>query len=148
MLKAIDLMNTDLVPVHPDDSVEDAMYEMLRHQLSSLPVVDASNRLLGIISELDLLDLAQDPQTDRRKVSHWMNRKVHSVDEDTELSAVARAFRTHAVRRLPVMRGKQLVGMIGRQDVLAHILRSREQVVPAPICVTNPIGMTQQVVAH
>lgn len=130
MPKAKDLMNTDLISVEPDDTIDKAICTMLKYGLSGLPVVDSSGHVLGVVSEFDLLDLVWNPQTDQDRVCHHMTSDVRKVDENTDLSNVAELFRTLSIRRLPVMRGDRMVGVISRHDLLRHVLQARGQIAP------------------
>ena len=67
MIKVKDVMNTGIVTVDPDDTIEEAMSRMLKLGISGLPVVDVAGQLLGIITEFDLLELVWDPSTSRTK---------------------------------------------------------------------------------
>ncbi len=127
MIKAKDLMNTDIITVDPEDTVEKVMEEMVQRGISGLPVVDMSGQLVGIITEFDLLDLVWDPNTGKNKVYHYMTRDIRTVDEDDELVDVAEMFRMLSVRRLLVMRDEQVAGVISRRDLIRHVLRIRGQ---------------------
>lgn len=135
-----DLMTTDPITVDPDDSIETAISLMLKHGVSGLPVTDSSGRLLGVVSEFDLLELVWDPKSSKDKVNDYMSREIHTVDEDDELTAVAEQFRTRSFRRLPVMRGDQLVGVISRHDLLRDIMRARGQIAPVVPRLLSPIN--------
>jgi len=63
MIKAKDVMNTNIVAVDPDDPIESVMSTMIRLGISGLPVVDIAGQLLGIITEFDLLELIWNPNT-------------------------------------------------------------------------------------
>ncbi len=82
MIKAKDVMNTNVVPVDPDDTIEEVMSTMIRLGISGLPVVDMAGQLLGIITEFDLLELVWNPNTSKNKVYHYMTRDVRTVDEE------------------------------------------------------------------
>lgn len=137
------LMTSEVVSVNPDDSIEEAISRMLKHGLSSLPVLDASGHPLGIVSEFDLLELVWNPKTDQDKVYHYMTREVHTVDEGTDLGSVAETFRVLSIRRMPVVRQGRMVGIIAREDLLRHVMRVRGQippVVPRPLSPAGPLA--------
>ncbi len=121
MVRAKDLMTATLVSVDPDDTVESAISLMLAHSVSTLPVIDGSNRLLGIVSEFDLLDLAFGDEKRNRSVFAYMTRQLHTVNEDEPVGTVAETFRLFGVQSLPVMREGRLVGIVSRVDVLRHL---------------------------
>ncbi len=138
MAKIKDLMSTDVISVEPDDSVEKAIKLMIKHRLSGLPVTDSTGRLLGLISEFDLLDLVWDPQTGQDRVYQYMTREVKQVDQDAELAAAAESFRTLSIRRLPVTRDGQVVGIISRHDLLRHVMHARGQIAPVVPSLLSP----------
>ena len=129
MIKAKDIMNADVVTVDPEDMVEEVMRQMTSRSVSGLPVVDMSGQLVGIITEFDLLALVWDPTTGKSKVYHYMTRETQTVDENDELFFVAEKLRKHPVRRLVVMRGERVVGIISRRDLIRHVLRIRGELV-------------------
>jgi len=135
-----DLMTAGPISVDPDESVEKAILLMLKHGLSGLPVTDTAGRLLGIISEFDLLDLIWDAKTVLDKVYQHMTREVRTAHEDDELTTAAELFRTLSIRRLPVVRDHRLVGILSRGDLLRHVLQTRGQrapVTPRLLCPSN-----------
>jgi CBS domain-containing protein len=127
MIRAKDVMNANIVAVDPDETVDEVMSRMIESGISGLPVVDMSGQLVGVITEFDLLELVSDPHTGSNKVYHYMTRDIHTVDEDDELAAVAELFRVLSVRRLLVMRGDKVAGVISRRDLIRHVLKSRAQ---------------------
>jgi CBS domain-containing protein len=131
MIKAKDVMNTNVVPVDPDDTIETVMSTMIRLGISGLPVVDIAGQLLGIITEFDLLELVWNPNTSKNKVYHYMTRDVRTVDVEEELTDVADLFRTLSIRRLLVMDGDRVAGIISRRDLIWYVLKLRGQL-PVP----------------
>ncbi len=127
MIRANELMNANIVTVDPDDTVEQVMSLMIDRGISGLPVVDMSGQLVGVITEFDLLELAWDPTTTKNKVYHYMTRDVHTIDEQDEMEAVAELFRVLSIRRLLVMRGDRVAGVISRRDLIRFVLRVREE---------------------
>ena len=128
MLKAKDVMNVNLVMIDPEETIEQVMGQMIEHGISGLPVVDMSGQLVGIITEFDLLDLVWEPNTRKNKVYYYMTRNVRTVDEEDELVDVAEMFRTLSIRRLLVMRGDEVVGVISRRDLIRHVMKVRNRV--------------------
>ncbi len=128
MILAKDIMNADIVTVDPEDTVEEVMGQMIQRGISGLPVVDMADQLVGIITEFDLLDLVWDSNTGKNKVFHYMTRDLRTVDEDDELADVVEMFRMLSVRRLLVMRGERVAGVISRRDLIRYTLQTRSQV--------------------
>lgn len=128
MIRAKDIMNADIITVDPEDTVEQVMETMIQRGISGLPVVDMSGQLVGIITEFDLLDLVWEPDTGKNKTYHYMTRDIRTVDEEDDLDDVAAMFRMLSVRRLLVMRGDEVAGVISRRDLIRHVLQVRGQV--------------------
>jgi CBS domain-containing protein len=127
MIKVKDVMNTNVVSIDPDDTVEQAMSVMIRLGISGLPVVDMAGRLLGVITEFDLLELLWNPNTTKNKVFHYMTREVRTVGEEDELTDVVDLFHSLPIRRLVVTSGKRVVGIISRRDLIWYVLKLRHQ---------------------
>jgi CBS domain-containing protein len=115
-------MTSPAITVGPSTSCKAAGL-LARHRISALPVVDDRSRLLGIVSEADLLPLENTPDpralatplAPRReplpsRVDEVMTREVICVDEDTDLGLAARRMLEAGVRRLPVLRDDRVVG--------------------------------------
>jgi CBS domain-containing protein len=118
MLTAGAIMTPDLVTVGPDASIEAAIETLLSKEISGLPVVDETGRLVGVITEFALLAVAYDQRVKNHTVSQHMTRDVITVDVNDPLSRVADVCIVHRVRRVPVMQNGRLVGLIARRDVL------------------------------
>jgi CBS domain-containing protein len=127
MITVKDIMNSNVVTVTPHNTIEEAIAVMIRLGISGLPVVTASGELAGIITEYDMLDMIHDPYTEDDKVHHYMSRDIHAVNEDDGVVDIIEKFQTLAVRRLLVVRGKKLVGIVSRRDVLWIILKLRHK---------------------
>jgi CBS domain-containing protein len=128
MYRAKDVMTREILTLSPKLTVEEAIRQLLEHSYSGAPVVSDDGMLVGIVSEFQLLEVIYDPETTKLPVEAVMTRSVLSVDEGALLSDVANLFIMHRIRRVPVLRDGQLVGLITRRDVLRYIIESRPQV--------------------
>lgn len=146
-MKAQDVMSRDVVTVKPGDSVIHAAQLMLLKRFSGIPVVDAHGVLVGIVTEGDFLRRAETGTVRRRPrwiefcmgpgrladeytraagrlVHEVMTREVCTVSEDAPLSDVVGLMEKHHIKRLPVMKGGKLVGLITRQNLLQALVGS------------------------
>jgi CBS domain-containing protein len=120
-VKVADYMSQKLVTFHPQTNVIEALTTILDHHISGAPVVDDDGRLVGILSEVDLMSVViQDSYYDEGMgiVADYMRTQVDVVDADTEIYSLAQRFLREHRRRYPVVRDGKLVGQISRRDVL------------------------------
>ncbi|MDF0603384.1 CBS domain-containing protein [Psychromarinibacter sp. C21-152] len=154
-MRAKDIMTTAVVTVPADEDVETATALMLQHHVSGLPVTGADDRIVGVISEgdlmrrirkddgtrrswwLDLLGGTEDTAHDyvkarSHKVSDVMTREVISVDEDRLVVEIARLLEKHRVKRVPVVRDGRVVGIVSRANLLHALSTVGEESLPTP----------------
>jgi CBS domain-containing protein len=134
-------MVRSLVTVGPDDDVGKAIALLAEHDVSALPVVDDANRVVGILSEADLVrratlgtdkhrpwwlealtpaaTLAEEfAKAHGRKVREVMSDTVVSVTEDASLGEIASLLERHRIKRVPVLRDGKLVGLVSRANLI------------------------------
>ena len=138
---AKDVMISTVISVEPNSTILQAARQMLQHHISGLPVIDHDGGLVGILSEGDFLR-RRETATERRhsrwleflmgpgrlaveyshshgsKVAEVMTPDVHTVTEDTSLEEIVELMERYRVKRLPVMRGKKVVGMVMRSNLM------------------------------
>jgi len=139
-MQAQDVMTTKVVTVAPDTPVTEIAKVLLEREISAVPVVSDDRQLVGIVSEGDLthglgqegakrswwLDLLASPQTKAEAYLRgqgrlaWdvMTRSVVSVAPDTALPEIARLLEARRIKRVPVLRDGELVGIVSRADLL------------------------------
>jgi CBS domain-containing protein len=130
MLRIRDIMNAPVISVAPNALIEEALDLMLTHSISGLPVVDENQRMVGLITEFDALMLLDERPEDFRliePVANFMTEEVDTIDEDEPLENAARLFWQDSIRRLPVVRDGELVGMVSRRDLVRVIRQERLQ---------------------
>jgi CBS domain-containing protein len=154
-MKAKDVMTRRIVSIAPDATVLQAARLMLQHHISGLPVVDASGTLVGILSEGDFLR-RRETATERRrsrwleflmgpgkiaaeythshgeKVSEVMTDEARTVDEDTDLEAVVELMERHRIKRVPVMRGGKMTGILTRSNLMHAMVSMARSETAAP----------------
>jgi CBS domain-containing protein len=120
-LKVRDYMSVDVITFAPTDSVMDAMSVLLKQGISGAPVLGEDGRLLGVLSEVDLMEVVlQDSYYNENIgiVSDFMQEAVEHVDPDMDILNLAQRFVRNHRRRYPVLQDGVLVGQISRRDVL------------------------------
>lgn len=108
-------MTTPVVTVQPETSVHDIARTLGRHRISAVPVVDDGGAVVGLVSEYDLMARQG---TAARDV---MTTAVVSVTETTSVDDVRHLLVERRIRRVPVLSGGELVGIISRADVVAYL---------------------------
>ena len=144
-MKAKDVMTSPVVSIEPDASIWQAVRIMLQRHISGLPVIDQKGGLVGIVTEGDFLRraetgtqrrrprwleyligpgrLAEYTRAHGRKVSEIMTADPLTISEDTPLDEIVRLMEKRQIKRLPVVRDQQVVGIVSRAN-LVHALAS------------------------
>ncbi len=107
-----EIMTTDVVTTTPDRPVEEVARELRSRGLGTLPVVDEAGILLGMVSEYDVISKRG------RTVADIMTRGAISAGDETSAEQVTALMGLHGIRRVPVVRQGQLVGIVSRSDLL------------------------------
>ena len=155
-MRAHQIMTQQVITVGADTSIVEAVNTMLQHHISGLPVVDAAGKLIGIISEGDFIRRAEIGTSRKRgrwltflagadriaadfvhahgrKVGEIMTPDPVTVTENTPLDRVAQIMESENIKRVPVVRGDRLVGIVTRADFLATVADlAREIPSPSP----------------
>ena len=127
MYQVKDAMSSEVVSIRPDVTIEAAIRILLEHNVSGAPVMD-DGRLYGIISQFQMLEVIYDPAVKDLRVQDLMTSNVLSVEESDLLGTAANMLIVHRIHRLPVMRGRKVVGIISRSDLLRYIIKSGEKI--------------------
>jgi CBS-domain-containing membrane protein len=140
-MNAADLMTRDVVTIDPEAPLADAIRLMLRLRVSGLPVVDSAGRLIGLLTEGDLLHrietgteaprmgwiqalVARGRMAEHyvhshgRRVQDVMTRDVVTVGEQSSVTDIVRIMESKHFRRVPVVDGERLVGVVSRSDLV------------------------------
>ena len=118
---ARDFMSTDLFTISPEADVLEAVQLLTRHHISGAPVVDRAGRYLGVFSEKCSMQVLLDATYDQlptREVRAFMDSDAQTIGPGTHLLSVAQVFLLTPYRRLPVVEGGKLVGLVCQRDVL------------------------------
>jgi CBS domain-containing protein len=121
-----EIMTQPVVAVGPDDTLAEAVQTLARQHTGSLPVIDGDGRVIGMISELEMIDVAFDREIRNAPVSAFMSQEVQVIPADEPLSTAAQLFALYSFRRLPVVENGRLVGIVTRRDLMNYALRTDE----------------------
>lgn len=151
-VEAAAIMTRNVITVRPDDTVAHVAKVLAEHDISAVPVCEADGQLVGMISEGDLMrpfgqeyelrrswwlnllaegtDLAPEfanyLRLDQHRVRDVMTREVVTATEATSLPAIADLLGKHRIKRVPIVRKGEVVGIISRADVVRVFAKSSE----------------------
>ncbi len=155
-MRAADIMTTNVVTVRSDTEVREIADLLLKHRISAVPVVTDDGRIVGLVSEGDLIRRVETEtdarhswwladafstrnktadyiKTHGRRAADVMTRNVITVSQDTTLSEIARLLEKHHIKRVPVTRDNQLIGIVSRANLLHGLAtRNAEPAGPQP----------------
>lgn len=140
MTTVADIMNPRVITVDPRTTLSAAVDLFTENHVGGAPVVELLSEqsiggrgcVIGMISELQLLDVVFDRGVRNALVTDYMTTDVEAVAPADPLSRVAQLFALHAFRRLPVIDRGALVGIVTRRDLMNHALATGE-------CLTEPL---------
>jgi CBS domain-containing protein len=150
-MRAMDVMTTDVITVNPEMTIQALATLLAERGISGTPVTDPAGKLVGVVSEGDLLHRAEIGTARRHRIrrrSWWldhfaadaardyikshgrtvndiMTRDVVTVAEETDLGDVAAILEAKRVKRVPVMRGDKIVGIISRANLVRALGATR-----------------------
>lgn len=125
-LLARHVMTCGLLTVSRRTPIYRAMELIAAGDITGLPVVDDSMKLVGIVSEKDLINLLCDPNAKAGLVQDCMTRDVVSFDWDDSLFEVCHCLINNNFRRIPILEKGKLTGIISRRDIIIYITQNRE----------------------
>lgn len=168
-MNASDVMTRDVVTIGPDATVLQAARLMLQNRISGLPVIDAEGNLVGVVSS-DFLR-RRETRTEKRR-SRWlefimgpgkiaeeyththgsrvdevMTRDVQTVDENAALEDIIELMERHRIKRVPVMSGAALVGIVTRSNLMRAMV-SIARVTPASASPKDDGAIRNQILAE
>jgi CBS domain-containing protein len=150
-MRAHQIMTRSVISVNPDTTIVEAANIMLKRHVSGLPVVDETGKLVGVVSEGDFIrrsEIGTQRKRGRwlrfilgpgksasdfvhehgRKVSEVMTPAPLTITEDTALAEIVELMERNNVKRLPVVRGDKVVGIVSRANLLQAVAGLARQV--------------------
>ena len=118
-MKVNEIMSSRVICIRQDEPVSAAAKLLKRSNVGALPVCDANRRLRGIVTDRDIVTrcVALDADPAQTRVAEIMSRGVVTASPLDETAQAARIMRTDQVRRLPVVDGGKLIGMVTLCDI-------------------------------
>lgn len=144
-MQARDIMTTSVITVAPETDIREAAQMLLDNRISAMPVIDQAGKLVGIVSEGDLmrrqeagtgrhhswwLDLLASPREraltyvkeHSRRVGDVMTRRVIAVEEDADLESIAETLEKNRIKRVPVVRDGKVIGVVSRANLMRGLI--------------------------
>lgn len=121
---ARDIMTHEVISIAPSASIREAARLLSDYNISGVPVIDARGAMVGIVTEADLIS------KEGESVREILTERVISVDERTPVDEIAQILTSNRIKRVPVMRGTRVVGIVSR----ANIVRMMASRWVCPVC--------------
>ena len=144
MLQARDIMTKEVITVSPETTVLDLAQLLADHKINGAPVVDSQGRLVGVVTQNNLIDRAKKfelphvisildahfylerPSTFKKNLEKLMGNLVAdimtappvTISEDVEVDEIATIMARRRVHTLPVLQGDKIIGIIGKIDII------------------------------
>ena len=126
-MQAKDIMTRDIITVSPTMSIKNLAMTLIKNQISGAPVAGKNGKIVGVVSEADIV------AKKGKDVKAIMSKKIISVDEETAVEEIARLMTTQKIKRVPVMRGDDVVGIVSRADIVSAIARGEHVAIHTPV---------------
>jgi CBS domain-containing protein len=128
-MKIKNLMTTDVVTVSPDADLKDVATILADYRISGLPVVDGDGKVVGVISEADILSKEVGKKVDARSVREAMTAPARTIGRERQVAEAAKRMLEEKVNRLPVVdEDDRLIGIVTRADLVRAFVRSDETI--------------------
>lgn len=147
-MRVSELMTANVISVSPETSLKDVGRVLADRGISGVPVVDEQRRVVGVVSEADILVKQSGPAERQRGVLGWvltrepereekllartagdaMTSPAITIEGDAPAHEAAQRMIEHRVNRLPVLEGGELVGIVTRADLVRAFSRTDEQI--------------------
>ena len=152
-MNASDIMVSDVITVKSSGTVQEVAELLLRNRISALPVVDDTGKLVGMVSEGDLIHrgdagtghdrpwwlrllmgcdvlAAEFVKENSRTVADVMTRGVISAEPGTPVADVAMILERHRIKRVPIVTNGKIVGIVSRANLIQALAAARNDVLP------------------
>ena len=126
-MQAKDIMTRDIITVSPTMTIKSLAMTLIKNQISGALVAGKNGKIVGVVSEADIV------AKKGKDVKAIMTKKIISVGEDTAVEEIARLMTTQKIKRVPVMRGDQVVGIVSRADIVSAIARGEHIAIHTPV---------------
>lgn len=129
-MKIRDFMEDEVLFVRSTSNLEQAIQSMIKHRVNGIPVVDEEMKVVGIVTEGDLI--ARSEMFDRDfnpaelallRVTELMTRNPIVIDSEADINNAIAIFAATNIKQIPVIKNSRLVGILARKDVIKGMLK-------------------------
>ncbi len=118
-LKAVDVMITPVMSTSKTTSAKDVASCLLSGIYSGMPITDEDRKVIGVITEIDLLEaLIEGKDLAKTTAEEVMTKEAITADIDTPIMDIMRTMKEKNIIRIPITKGGKLVGIVARRDIL------------------------------
>jgi len=111
-------MTKTVTVIQHDKTLFDAMQILVCKEISGIPVVDDKGKMIGIITEKDILNFVFSGNLKNTKVEEVMTKEVVSFSPETDMDTIALAIGQNRFRRVPIVEGQTVIGIVSRRDII------------------------------
>jgi CBS domain-containing protein len=126
-MHAKDIMTREIITVSPSMTIKSLAMTLIKNQISGAPVAGKNGKIIGVVSEADIV------AKKGKDVKAIMSKKIISVVEENSVEEIAQLMTTHKIKRVPVMRGDQVIGIVSRADIVGAIARGEHVAIHTPV---------------
>lgn len=122
MLKAKDIMTKKVIVIDQDATLIEAIKRLVENRVSGMPVINRAGKMVGLISEKDVLNFIFSGNLEKTKVKEAMTKKVTYFSPDTDIDKIALTISEKMYRRVPIVDNGKLVGIVSRHDIIRSVI--------------------------
>jgi len=122
MLKAKDVMTKEVITIDPEVGLAETISRLVNNKISGMPVCDKEGKVVGMISEKDILNFIFSGNINHTKVKEAMSTHIISFPPDAEIDKIALVMGEKQIRRVPILENGKLVGVVSRRSIIRMVL--------------------------
>jgi len=115
-------MTREAVYVSPEAGLAEAIRMLLENKISGMPVCTDDKKVVGMISEVDILNFVFSGNVKNTKVKEAMSTKIISFSPDTDIDKISLVMAENKIRRVPIIEDGKMVGIISRRSIIRTVI--------------------------
>ncbi|MEM5832646.1 MAG: CBS domain-containing protein [Candidatus Aenigmatarchaeota archaeon] len=132
-MKAKDIMSKNIIFARPDETIKEVSLKMLKNKISGLPIIDNSGKIVGIISQTDIVKLSEkynEKELEKLKVNEIIKgkRKLIVARENTSIKRLIKLMIKHDISRIPIVdKEYKVIGIVSKLDILKIFYKEEKE---------------------